>query len=157
LGQAGLQPNPLPPFPIREGGTAAPPLVGEGPGEGLVWAILGIGVNVNADEATMRAIAPQASSLLAEQGTPVSRVRLLRAILEGLEARYERLLAGEAEPLRREWAARLETLGQPVTVTTPGRVLGGIAEDVDEDGALLLRLPDGRLERLLAGDVTLRL
>jgi biotin-(acetyl-CoA carboxylase) ligase len=33
-------------------------------------------------------------------------------------------------------------------------MLRGLAEDVDEDGALLLRLADGQLERILAGDVS---
>ncbi|MBC8448239.1 MAG: biotin--[acetyl-CoA-carboxylase] ligase, partial [Chloroflexi bacterium] len=37
-----------------------------------------------------------------------------------------------------------------------GRVVEGQAVGVDADGALLLRLPDGRTERVLAGDVTLR-
>ena len=36
---------------------------------------------------------------------------------------------------------------------TEGKELQGVAEDVDERGALLLRLPDGKLERVLAGDV----
>jgi len=142
LGQAGL--------PLPLGGE------GRGEGGGLPWAVIGVGLNVNADAATMRAIAPNASSLLVERGRPVSRVRLLRAILEGIEPRYEALRAGETERLRAEWAARLATLGQHVTVTTPDAALEGQAEDVDADGALLLRLPDGRLERLLAGDVTLR-
>jgi len=170
LGQAGVAPHPHPlpggekarlPLPDRErdrGGGAPLSLVGRGAGgEGeLSWAIVGVGLNVNADAATMQAIAPHASSLLVERGRPVSRVRLLRAILEGIEPRYDALRAGETERLRAEWAARLATLGQQVTVTTPAGALEGLAEDVDADGALLLRLPDGRRERLLAGDVTLR-
>jgi len=149
LGQAGL------PLPLGGEGRGYSPAQ---PGEGgfLAWTVVGVGLNVNADEATMQAIAPGASSLLVERGKPVSRVRLLRAILEGLETRYQALRAGEEERLRREWAARLETLGQSVAVVTPAGTLEGLAEDVDADGALLLRLPDGRLERLLAGDVTLR-
>jgi len=42
-----------------------------------------------------------------------------------------------------------------VQVTTPEAVLTGVAEGVDEEGALLLRTPDGQLHRLAAGDVTL--
>jgi len=43
-----------------------------------------------------------------------------------------------------------------VTVSTPEATLYGLAERVDKAGALLVRLPDGRLERVLAGDVTLK-
>jgi len=63
-----------------------------------------------------------------------------------------RLLTG---PLLFPQAARLATLGRPVEASTSAGVLTGVAESVDEDGALLLYTPDGRLHRLLAGDVTL--
>ena len=40
----------------------------------------------------------------------------------------------------------------------PGRLTDrGVAESVDETGALLLRQPDGQLKRVLTGDVTLRM
>ena len=43
-----------------------------------------------------------------------------------------------------------------VRVAEPGgSPLEGLAEGVDDDGALRLRLADGRVERVLAGDVTL--
>jgi biotin-(acetyl-CoA carboxylase) ligase len=73
--------------------------------------------------------------------------------LEGVEKRYGRLKAGENP--RQEWASRLATLGQRVRVTTSRWVLNGMAEAVDEDGALLLRMADGSMRHLLTGDVTL--
>jgi biotin-(acetyl-CoA carboxylase) ligase len=42
-----------------------------------------------------------------------------------------------------------------VQVTTPEGVLKGVAEAVDGDGALLLRMDDGAIRQLLIGDVTL--
>ena len=44
-------------------------------------------------------------------------MRLLHAYLAGVEARYEALRAGQSP--HREWAARLATLGQAVTVHAP--------------------------------------
>jgi BirA family biotin operon repressor/biotin-[acetyl-CoA-carboxylase] ligase len=55
-----------------------------------------------------------------------------------------------------EWSDRLTTLGQQVKVTGIDGVLEGQAEDVDADGALLVRITDGGLHRIVAGDVTLR-
>ena len=49
-----------------------------------------------------------------------------------------------------------DTLGQPVRVEGQGRTVDGIAVDVDELGALLVRTADGALERVVAGEVTLR-
>jgi len=122
-------------------------------GKRLEFTVVGIGINVNVPSETLPTLAPDATSVLAETGQKVGRVTLLAALLAGVEARYERLRMGESP--RAEWAARLATLGQRVDVITSKDVLAGVAESVDEDGALLLRAPDGRLHRLLAGDVTL--
>jgi BirA family biotin operon repressor/biotin-[acetyl-CoA-carboxylase] ligase len=78
---------------------------------------------------------------------------LLAALLEHIEARYERFRSGESP--RDEWAERLATLGQRVKVVTGDDVLTGVADSVDENGALLLRTDDGERRRLLVGDVTL--
>ena len=122
-------------------------------GKQLEFAIVGIGVNVNVPPEALPALAPDATSILAETGREANRGVLLASLLAGVEARYEPLRAGESP--HAEWAARLATLGQHVEVTTSAGVLSGVAESVDEDGALLLRTTDGKSQRLLAGDVTL--
>jgi BirA family biotin operon repressor/biotin-[acetyl-CoA-carboxylase] ligase len=119
----------------------------------LEYVIVGIGINVNVEPDVLPTLAPDATSVLAEVGRRVDRGALLVALLAGVEQRYEALRAGVSP--RREWAARLATLGQPVEVTTSEGVMTGVAESVDADGALLLRTADGALRRLLAGDVTL--
>jgi BirA family biotin operon repressor/biotin-[acetyl-CoA-carboxylase] ligase len=119
----------------------------------LEFVVVGIGLNVNVGPEVLPRLAPDATSILAETGREVDRAVLLAALLAGVEARYARLRAGESP--RAEWAARLATLGQSVSVTTSEGTLTGVAEAVDEDGALLLRTPEGVLHRLLAGDVTL--
>ena len=122
-------------------------------GERLDFVIVGIGLNVNVAPEALPSLAPDATSVLAEVGRPVDRVALLAAMLCDVERRYETLCRGVSP--HREWAARLATLGQMVTVTTSEGPLTGVAESVDEGGALLLRTPDGELHRLLVGDVVL--
>jgi len=122
-------------------------------GEQLEFVVVGIGVNVNVGVEALPSLAPGAASILAQTGRETDRAALLTALLAGVEARYARLQAGE-DP-RLEWSARLATLGQVVEAATSDGVLTGVAESVDRDGALLLRTPDGRLHRLVAGDVTL--
>jgi BirA family biotin operon repressor/biotin-[acetyl-CoA-carboxylase] ligase len=123
-------------------------------GERLAWGIVGVGLNVNVDLSGWPGLADTAISLAMVLGQPVSRLRLLQSYLTGVEARYEALRAGHSP--HREWAARLVTLGQPVTVNAPDGVYQGVAEDVDEAGALWLCQTDGRVVRILAGDVSLR-
>ena len=120
----------------------------------LEHTIVGIGINVNVPRDLLPTLAPDATSLLAETGEPVERALLLAGILDGVERRYAALCGGDNPHL--EWAGRLATLGQAVEALTSQGTLAGVAESVDEDGALLLRTPDGTLHRLLAGDVSLR-
>lgn len=125
-------------------------------GERLAYAIVGLGLNVNLEPAALPAgLVARATSLSAELGRPVARLPLLLALLTRLEARYV-ALGEDPGALQAEWAARLVTLGRDVTVGAGDAQWEGIAEGVDHDGALLVRRADGRLVRVVAGDVMLR-
>ncbi len=116
------------------------------------FAVVGIGLNVNLNPALLPADLPvTATSLGHEAGTEVARLPLLQTLLQRVEERYAALRAGKSP--RREWAERLVTIGSAVTVLGNGSQLEGVAEGVDEDGALLVRLADGGLETVRAGDV----
>jgi BirA family biotin operon repressor/biotin-[acetyl-CoA-carboxylase] ligase len=126
-------------------------------GERLKYAVVGLGLNVNLDFGAVEAmgeLAATATSLSQELGREVSRLTLLWRILENIESRYQRLGAGELS--HDEWASRLITLHNYVTVDAPQGAVEGWAEDVDADGALILRTDCGERQRVLAGDVTLR-
>jgi len=121
------------------------------------FAIVGVGLNVDLDVAAYPEIAEIATSLRAESGRAVGRLGVLAALLSRFEALYDRVKAGES--LLGEWRGRLNVIGKRVVVTFPGLpgapAVEGIAEDVDGDGALLLRKDDGAVERLVAGEVSL--
>ena len=38
----------------------------------------------------------------------------------------------------------------------PGNTYEGVATDIDEDGNLLVRISDGTIKRIVAGDVSIR-
>lgn len=120
----------------------------------LDYIVVGMGLNVNLDLADLPEVLTPAASLSHELGYPVAREELLLALLHEAERLHDQLAASDA--LHTLWRQRLATLGQDVTVTAPDGVLQGRAEDVDQDGALLVRAADGQLQRVLAGDVTLR-
>jgi BirA family biotin operon repressor/biotin-[acetyl-CoA-carboxylase] ligase len=123
-------------------------------GQNVNYVLLGIGVNVNADMSAYPEIAAIATSAAAEAGHAVSRETLAAAVLNELEALYLAVQAGRR--VQDEWRARLETLGCQVRVTSGQTVEEGLAEDVDSDGSLILRRPDGSRVTIAAGDVTLR-
>ena len=124
-------------------------------GTDVEFAVVGMGLNVNLDPALLPADMPVAATSLCHQsGADVPRLLLLWSVLEKIEERYLALKAGKSP--HDQWAARLVTLGQVVTVSGMGPAVEGVAEGVDEDGSLLVRLADGLLETVLAGDVTTR-
>ena len=123
-------------------------------------AIVGIGLNVGLDPSEHTEIAEIATSLSREMDASVARLPVLARLLLEAEELYETVKAGSS--LLSEYRGHLSTLGQSVRLTWPGdpakvSLLGeGVAEDVDEEGALLLRHADGTLERMIAGEVSLR-
>lgn len=146
-------------------------------GDQLDYAVLGLGLNVNlafapqvlAGEAectvaptepdrrpfsphTPDGLAATAVSLSMIAGRTLDRVALLAAILERSEAWYSQLLGGAS--LHEAWAAALDTLGRQVVVTQPQGQLFGTAVGVTEEGALIVRQPDGGDRTIWAGDVT---
>ena len=56
--------------------------------------------------------------------------------------------------MRDAWRERTVTLGREVIVKADGREIAGVAEDIDDAGALLVRGPAG-VERILSGDVVM--
>ena len=118
------------------------------------FVVVGIGINVNLEPSDFPEILPVATSLSLELGQEVSRLEVVRCLLCEMERLY--LSSTESDAVYEEWRDRLATLGKKIRVTSGTGTQEGIAEDVDADGALLLRLPDGSLDRVLAGDVTLR-
>ncbi len=121
----------------------------------VIFALLGIGINVNLDVAAHAEIREIATSLRVELGREVAREEVLAATLNHAEALYQALRRGEVVSVG--WKQRLDTLGKTVRVRAAGGLEEtGVAVDADSDGALILRRDDGSHVRVEAGEVTLR-
>ncbi len=118
------------------------------------FLVVGIGLNVNVPPDVLPALAPNATSLLAETGRPCDRAALLDTFLARVTHHATRWRAG-TDPAP-AWRAHLAWRGERVTVHTSTGVTEGVLEDVDATGALLLRHPDGTRQCFTAGDVSLR-
>lgn len=119
-----------------------------GPGGRLAHVILGVGINVNQDRFPGD-LNGRATSLRLATGTRQDTSRLLEAVLDALDRRYAEWLAGGFAAVRDAWRRRSVTLGQRVMLPEGG---GGVAVDVDEEGALLVRVADGGLRRVVSGE-----
>lgn len=129
-------------------------------GDSVCYAVLGIGINIAlnpAESEEVTAFHPElvegATSVNAAAGREVDRELLLRQLLLDLDDLYVSLGRG-VSPLP-EWRDLLETTGRRVQATFGGDSYSGLAEGVDGTGNLLLRLDDGTIVTLTAGDVSL--
>jgi len=123
-------------------------------GGAVCYAVLGIGLNVALDPSRNQETSGVATSLEAAAGKPLPREDILRQLLQDLDSLYLKLRQGQT-PLE-TWRDMLETLGQRIQVTWRNETYAGVAEGIDELGNLQLRLEDGQLATMTAGDVTLR-
>jgi len=117
-------------------------------GERVAYVIVGVGINVNQTEFPAD-LPERATSLALEVGHPLSREVLLETLLVSLDRWYARYLSEGFSPVREGWRRAAVTLGQRVE----GAGVSGIAEDLDADGALLVRTAQGDLVRLVAGEL----
>lgn len=115
----------------------------------LNFAVIGMGINVNIHKNQMpKEIEEIATSLSIELGKDISRITLLQEILRQLEERYIRLKDGDFEKLIEEWITLSNTLGCDVEVNLQDRVFRGHILDIDEDGALVVELCNGSIQRI---------
>jgi BirA family biotin operon repressor/biotin-[acetyl-CoA-carboxylase] ligase len=115
--------------------------------------VLGIGVDVNMDMSELPLeVRSQTTTLAAEAGAKINRIVLLQQVLRDLERWYQEFLAHEGAVLE-EWKKLNITTGNRITVSGAGEALDGLAQGVDRDGRLIVRLDDGTIRTVAAGDV----
>jgi BirA family biotin operon repressor/biotin-[acetyl-CoA-carboxylase] ligase len=119
---------------------------------GRNYAIVGMGINVRT-AIYPPDVAVRATSLEAELGRPVDRSMLVIECLSAFALRYAQLRGyGEARILD-EWRRRASaTLARAVEFEADGAVQRGVAQGIDEGGALLVRTADG-VKRVVSGEV----
>ena len=114
--------------------------------------VLGFGVNV-LPAAFPPDVASRATSLEGELGRPIDRPLLLNACLDRLATRYEDLHHERIRPVLDAWRARAApTLRRRVEWEAGDARAHGIAESIDDTGALLIRTDDG-IVRVISGEV----
>jgi BirA family biotin operon repressor/biotin-[acetyl-CoA-carboxylase] ligase len=118
--------------------------------------VVGTGLNVSTGSDELPPPGPgalPATSLAIEGASDVTRETLLMAVLGECERRY--LAFRDGVTPAQEYRRLCATLGREVRSELPGdRTVTGVAEDVDDDGRLLVRPADGSSPIVVAaGDV----
>ncbi len=117
-------------------------------------AVIGIGINVNMRPSEFPApIKEIATSVLAETGARQRRTPVAAAILNHMSEELKSLEREGRKPLLKKWRELSSTIGKRVMVTEGDKTLTGTAMDIDDEGRLILRLPNKRLEKVSSGDL----
>lgn len=126
------------------------------PQGGLDYAVVGIGINCcQAVEDFPPELRDMAASLAMAAGGPIDRDRVAAAMLESLFKMRQTLLC-EKDALWERYRRDCVTLGKDVALIRGDEVRHGLALDVDEEGALIVRFPDGHTEAVNSGEVSVR-
>ncbi|WP_340645788.1 biotin--[acetyl-CoA-carboxylase] ligase [Phenylobacterium sp.] len=127
-------------------------LVESGPlPNGGLWLAVGIGVNLaHAPQDVERPAAAFGEFMSGPPPSPRAALDVLAQAFERWRSAWEREGFGA---IAKGWTARAHGLGQACEARLPNQTHRGVAEGLDLDGALRLRLDDGVVLRITAGDV----
>lgn len=118
---------------------------------------LGVGINANIDiDSFPEDLRNSITSLKKELKEEVARERFLRVLLEELERYYKMFTRRKFDLILEEWKSLASFLGSYVEVESYDERMVGLAVDVDQSGALLIKTKNGNVRRVRSGDVTLQ-
>ncbi len=122
----------------------------------IVYAVVGIGINVNIEhDAFPEDLKETATSLKNETGKAYHREDIVSRVLDEIDIWYGFLKKMDRKKLLAEWEKNTSTLGKKVKVIVGKETLVGLAESIDNDGRLVLKLPSGERKRISSGDLIL--
>lgn len=117
---------------------------------------VGVGINVNMT-AFPEEIADTATSLCLECGHAVKRAPLIAAVMERLEENYEIFLETEdLSGLMERYSALLVNRDRDVRIIGEKETYQAHAIGIDRTGELIVRREDGTMEKIYAGEVSVR-
>lgn len=120
--------------------------------DGVQHVALGFGINLRPAAYPLE-IAGRTTSIESELGRAPDAGPVLAETLCAMAAYSDGVHAGDATSLLARWRALSPSAhGSPVRWETPAGELAGVTAGIDDTGALLVRA-EGRLERIISGEV----
>lgn len=126
----------------------------------ITYLVVGIGINVNIDRDEFPEELQNVVASLKEMngGEPLSRVKILRTVLEELDKLYREVTVSGFDGVIERWRKYNITLGKNVRIVSASdgsESFSGKAVDLNSDGALIVETEHGRTD-VYSGDVSIR-
>jgi BirA family biotin operon repressor/biotin-[acetyl-CoA-carboxylase] ligase len=115
------------------------------------YAIVGIGINVN--NKIYDGLSEIAISLKQEINSEVSKLKLLRSILENFETYYFKLKNNDFDYIKKLWLSYSNIIGKNIKITEGKIITKGLVKDINDNGYLILDTDFG-LKTVLNGDIS---
>ncbi|MFV0497359.1 MAG: biotin--[acetyl-CoA-carboxylase] ligase [Candidatus Fimivivens sp.] len=117
--------------------------------------VIGMGLNFKQPEAVWpQEVAAVASALFGSERPTISRNRLVAEIVNRLFTLWGSL---SSRAFLEDYRSRSILLGQEIVFSRAGEKCAAIAEEIDDDGALIVRLQNGERLLLRSGEVSVRI
>ena len=125
-------------------------------GSELDFAVIGIGINCNhCMEDFPSELQGMATSLSMVSGNEIDIRQLEALLICQLQSLAKQLTSHQTE-IMEHYRKLCVTLGQKISIHQGDRIRHGTAVDIDRDGGLIVKLPDGRIETIAFGEVSVR-
>lgn len=118
---------------------------------GGLWIAVGIGVNLR--RKPIDAERPATSIATYREIPPPHPTEAIEGLSRAFERWFRTWTSLGFPAIADAWTARAHGLGEPCIARLGTETVEGVAEGLDGDGALRLRLDDGQVRRITAGDV----
>ncbi|MEW9698954.1 biotin--[acetyl-CoA-carboxylase] ligase [Paenibacillus sp. SI8] len=132
-------------------------LESSGEDERLKYVVAGIGISANLKlDDYPEELRSVATSLAIASGGDISRETLVQVFLSEFEELYTLYLEKGFAPIRLLWEALSVTLHRPIRTHTPSGIVEGIADSLDDSGALTVITGTGDKVKIYSGDIELK-
>lgn len=116
--------------------------------------VIGLGINFKQPEAALpEEVAAVAGTLFGTRQPAITRNELIAEIINQLFMLWDAL---STRAFLADYRSRSMLLGQEIVFSRGDEKYAAIAEAIDDDGALVVRMPDGEREALRSGEVSVR-
>ena len=122
------------------------------------FVVIGVGINVNQPvELFPEEIRETAGSIFSETGEETDRAKLIASCMKHFEENFEKYTKNQnLSELKESYEKRLLNIGKQVRILDPKGEYEAVALGISDEGALLIRLDDGKQESINAGEVSVR-
>ena len=104
----------------------------------LQGLIIGVGVNLNADENDFKKIDKKVTALNIETHKEINKIDFLNCFIDNFFANYENFLNNGFKSIKDEYMKRINFLNKEITIHNFNEDYTGIVEDISDEGSVII-------------------